>query len=78
MRTDLLRPSDTVTHCPYKGEAQYWSIEVNDTLHRDLAWTYRTPLPESAKIAGLVCFYDEKVDMVVDGRPQSRPKTRFG
>jgi uncharacterized protein (DUF427 family) len=69
VRTDLLRPSTTVTHCPYKGTASYWSLEVNGTVHDDVVWTYRTPLPESTKIAGLVCFYNEKVDLYVDGVP---------
>jgi uncharacterized protein (DUF427 family) len=66
---DLLRPSMTVTHCPYKGTASYWSLEVNGRVHNDLVWTYRTPLPESMKITGLVCFYNEKVDLYVDGVP---------
>jgi uncharacterized protein (DUF427 family) len=67
VRTDLLRPSDSATHCPYKGTAGYYSVEVNGTLHEDVVWTYRTPLAESIRIAGLVCFYDEKVDVLVDG-----------
>ena len=77
IRTDLLRPSTTVSHCPYKGEASYWSVDVLGTLHQDLVWSYRTPLPESMKIAGLLCFYNEKVDLVVDGVPQDRPRTHF-
>jgi uncharacterized protein (DUF427 family) len=67
LRLDLLRPSDTQTQCPYKGTAAYWSIEVNGRVHDDLVWIYRTPLPESQKIAGLACFYNEKVDLFVDG-----------
>ncbi|NJC69041.1 DUF427 domain-containing protein [Planosporangium thailandense] len=67
LRLDLLRSSDTQTHCPYKGTATYWSVEVNGRVHPDLVWTYRTPLPESQKIAGLACFYNEKVDLFVDG-----------
>ncbi|MBL7497848.1 DUF427 domain-containing protein [Frankia sp. CNm7] len=67
VRTELLRPSDSVTHCPYKGEAGYFSVEVNGTVHKDVIWIYRTPLFESIRIAGLVCFYDEKLDIYVDG-----------
>jgi uncharacterized protein (DUF427 family) len=67
LRLDLLRPSETRTRCPYKGTAEYWSVEVNGRVHEDLVWIYRTPLPESAKIAGLACFYTEKVDLFVDG-----------
>ena len=72
VRTDLLRPSETVTHCPYKGAATYWSVDVNGTLHENLVWIYRAPLPESQKIAGLACFYNERVDLYVDGVLQPR------
>jgi uncharacterized protein (DUF427 family) len=77
VRMDLLERSDTVTHCPYKGSAEYWSIRAGGTLHADLAWSYRTPLPESQKVAGLVAFYNEKLDIYVDGVRQDRPKTPF-
>ena len=65
IRMDLLSPRDTVTHCPYKGEAEYWSLK-HDDANGAVAWSYRTPLPESQKIAGLVAFYPEKVDIYVD------------
>jgi uncharacterized protein (DUF427 family) len=74
---ELLRPSDGRTHCPYKGTAGYWSVQVNGELHEDLVWIYRTPLPESQKVAGLACFYNERVDLIVDGVAQERPKTPF-
>ena len=77
LRTELLRPSTTVSHCPYKGTATYWSLEVGGRLYEDHAWTYRAPLPESQKIAGLVSFYNEKVDLFVDGTPLERPRTPF-
>jgi len=64
IRMDLLSPRDTVSHCPYKGEAEYWSLRHDD--RGDIAWSYRTPLPESQKIAGLVAFYPGKVDIYVD------------
>lgn len=70
VRMDLLEPTDTVTHCPYKGQAEYWSARVGDRLHPDLAWSYRMPLPESQKIAGLISFYPDKVDIYVDGVKQ--------
>ncbi len=73
LRHDLLRPSETVTHCPYKGAATYWSVEVNGVTQADLVWCYRTPLPESQKIAGLACFYNERVDLYVDDVRQERP-----
>ena len=77
VRTDLLRPSGTQTHCPYKGTASYWSVQSDQGLREDLVWIYRTPLPESQKIAGLACFYDEKVDVYLDGELQPKPRTPF-
>ena len=77
VRMDLLTPTDSATHCPYKGRAEYWSVRAGDSVHEDLAWSYATPLPESQKIAGLVCFYNEKVDLHVDGVRQDRPSTKF-
>jgi uncharacterized protein (DUF427 family) len=77
IKTDLLRLSDTRTHCPYKGTAGYWSVDTGHGQHHDLAWIYRTPLPESQKIAGLACFYNEKVDLYLDGELQQRPRTPF-
>ncbi|WP_433242924.1 DUF427 domain-containing protein [Streptosporangium sp. CA-135522] len=73
VRLDLLTPTDTATRCPYKGTAEYWSVNG----HADLAWSYRTPLEESRRIAGLVAFYDEKVDVYVDDVLQERPKSKF-
>jgi uncharacterized protein (DUF427 family) len=70
LRVDLLRPSDSESHCPYKGTASYWSVDTGRAEHRDVVWMYRFPLPESQKIAGLACFYTEKVDLFVDGEPQ--------
>ena len=67
VRMDLLTPTDTVTHCPYKGQAEYWSLRVGDRLEPDVAWSYPTPLPESQKIAGLISFYPQKVYVYVDG-----------
>ncbi|MBO0840373.1 MAG: DUF427 domain-containing protein [Sciscionella sp.] len=78
VRQDLLRRSDTETHCPYKGTANYWSLDTGKQVHPDVVWFYRTPLPESQKIAGLACFYNEKVDIYLDGEKQQRPKTPFG
>jgi uncharacterized protein (DUF427 family) len=77
VRMDLLVPTGTVSHCPYKGQAQYWSVRLGDRLVPDLAWSYRTPLPESQRIAGLVAFYNERVDLFVDDRLQQRPVTKF-
>ncbi|MFC0551046.1 DUF427 domain-containing protein [Planotetraspora thailandica] len=68
VRLDLLTRSDTATFCPYKGRAEYWSVGEG----KDLVWSYPTPLPESQKIAGLVSFYNEKLDIYVDGVLEER------
>jgi uncharacterized protein (DUF427 family) len=77
VRLDALVESPTVSHCPYKGQAEWWSVLAGDRTYEDLAWSYRSPLPESQKIAGLIAFYDEKVDVYVDGVRQPRPVTKF-
>jgi uncharacterized protein (DUF427 family) len=77
-RLDRLRPSETVSHCPYKGEARHWSLERDDGgSTADVAWTYWSPLPECVKIRGLIAFYDEKVDLFVDGLQHERPDVPF-
>ena len=74
-RMDLLERSDAVTRCPYKGDANLYSIKIGDELHEGLAWIYRYPTVECAKIQGLVGFLNEKVDMYEDGTLLPRPKT---
>ena len=77
VRMDLLRDSDTATFCPYKGEASYYSVELDGELVEDIVWYYKYPVEESSRIAGMVSFYNEKVDIYVDGEPEGRPKTMF-
>jgi len=73
----LFEPTDKATHCPYKGTARYWSATVNGEAYEDIMWGYDTPLPESQRIAGLVSFYNEKVDVYVDEELQERPNSKF-
>lgn len=78
VRMDLLVPAETTSACPYKGVARWWSVELPDgTVHADLAWSYPAPLPESSGIDDLVAFYDERVDVDLDGERQERPRTKF-
>ncbi len=78
VRMDLLVPTETTSMCPYKGTARYWSVRAGEGLVvPDLAWSYPSPFRESAPIAGLVAFFDEKVDVTVDGVAQDRPRTHF-
>jgi uncharacterized protein (DUF427 family) len=76
----VLRPSETRTACPYKGTtSDYWSFLAleDDRLVPDVAWSYAFPTVACAAIAGLVAFYDERVDVWVDGVAQERPRTGF-
>lgn len=81
-RTDVdlthLFATDTVTACPYKGVTSgYWKAQLGDTTYADLAWTYDFPTRQLLPIAGLIAFYNEKVDIYLDGRLLDRPVTHF-
>jgi uncharacterized protein (DUF427 family) len=68
-----LHPSATRTYCPFKGAASTWSIELGGRRHEDLAWSYERPLPAAGAVAGLVAFWDERVDVFLDGELRERP-----
>jgi uncharacterized protein (DUF427 family) len=75
---DHLLPTDTVTECPYKGTtSSYWSVRSGGRVHRDLAWSYDFPTRQLLPIAGLIAFYNEKVDIFVNGQALQRPITHF-
>ena len=77
IRMDVMKPTATKTRCPYKGEASYWSVEAGGKVLEDLAWSYPQPIPECPKIENLVSFFNEKVDIYVDGELKPRPKTHW-
>ena len=77
VRMDLLEPSDKRTGCAYKGFASYWSVRVGDELEEDVVWTYRSPRRGMEPIKDLVCFFNERVDLEVDGEVQERPETQW-
>ena len=62
VRDEYLRPTATKTTCPFKGEASYWSVDLDGDVHEDLVWSYEAPIPAAADITGLMCFYAERVD----------------
>ena len=70
VRMDLLEATDLKTACPYKGTASYYSVTSGDTTAENVVWWYPAPAKESADIAGMVSFYNEKVNIVVDGIPE--------
>lgn len=74
VRTDLLKRSDTETSCPYKGTtSRYYSVDIDDRRIDDVAWVYDEVHAEVRGIEGLIAFYDEKVDLEVDGAPRNPP-----
>ena len=77
VRADVLRPSNQESVCPFKGQASYWSVEAGGEVHEDLVWSYESPIPEAEGITGLVCFFNERVDHVVDGERLERPESPY-
>ncbi|KAI4716596.1 DUF427-domain-containing protein [Aureobasidium sp. EXF-10727] len=79
--TYVLRASETMTQCPYKGEAEYYDVVIDGETHKDIVWFYTRPTLECGTIAGLCCFYNEKVDMEIKNGDEweklDRAKTIF-
>lgn len=75
VRTEALVPSPTRTICAYKGEASYFSLERGGRTVTDIAWSYEHPLPDAAELAGYLSFFDERVDVILDGERRERPQT---
>lgn len=77
VRLDLLTPTGNSSACPYKGFARdYWSMPgVPDA--DNVAWSYAAPLPAVAQIKDHIAFYNELVDITLDGSPQERPESIF-
>jgi uncharacterized protein (DUF427 family) len=68
VRADLLRPTDHKTHCPFKGDASYWTIEIPGSgearRSENAVWGYRAPFDETAGLAGHYAFYPNRVDAI--------------
>ena len=77
VRLDRLSKTATHTHCPYKGDASYWSVRVGDGLEEAVVWSYTAPDDDAKRIKGLYAFYDERVDVEVDGESGERPRTQW-
>jgi uncharacterized protein (DUF427 family) len=74
---DLLEQTETHTACPYKGVASYCSVKVGDRIHKDIVWAYPDPIAEIPKIKGLLSFYNEKLDIYVDGELEELTDSPF-
>jgi uncharacterized protein (DUF427 family) len=70
-----LRPTDKRTYCAYKGEASYRALTVGGVERDDIVWGYEQPLRQAAEITGRVAFFDEKVDVILDGERREKPRT---
>jgi uncharacterized protein (DUF427 family) len=77
VRTDLLVPSPTRTRCAYKGSASYWHLELGGRRHDDLVWSYPCPQHDAAPVRDLLAFFNERVDLEVDGELGERPRTQW-
>lgn len=77
VRMDLLTPSEKRTMCPYKGRASYFDARVNGRVEEGLVWTYEEPGHDAADVKGYVAFFDERVDLEIDGEPVERPTTQW-
>jgi uncharacterized protein (DUF427 family) len=65
VRMDLLRPTSFSTTCPFKGDASYWTLELDGTTHDGIVWSYEHPIPGAEGITGLLSFYNDRVDLSI-------------
>ena len=78
VRRDLLEPTDHHTSSALKGEAHHWHVKVGDRTYNNVAWTYHQPTTLVAPIAGMICFYNERVDALYDeDELMTKPKTQW-
>jgi uncharacterized protein (DUF427 family) len=75
VRMDLLEPTESRTACAYKGYARYWTANVAGTVVPDVAWSYEEPHNYAEAVGGMICFYNERVDISIDGEALERPHT---
>ena len=68
VQTDLLRPTTFHTKCPFKGEASYWSLDIDGQIHDGIAWSYETPTAQAGEVSGMLSFYPDRTEVTVDGR----------
>jgi uncharacterized protein (DUF427 family) len=78
VRMELLEADDgRQTRCAYKGLASYWSARIGDRVEEAIAWHYPATTREVEPIVDLICFFNERVDVEVDGEPEARPETQW-
>jgi uncharacterized protein (DUF427 family) len=67
-----LRPTSFHTTCPFKGEASYWSVDIDEQTHDGIAWSYEAPIPNATGIQGLLSFYPDRAEIIVNGQPLAK------
>jgi len=77
VRTELLVQSSNRSRCAYKGSASYWSVQIGGRLVEDLVWAYRDPKHDAEEVRDLLCFFNERVDLEVEGEAAERPLTQW-
>ena len=78
VREEMLVPSEKQTLCPYKGTASYRSVRIGgDLVIKNVVWYYSEPTPDTAGIRNYLCFFNEKVDLEVDGEATHPPSLRL-
>jgi uncharacterized protein (DUF427 family) len=75
VRMELLHPTETTTACAYKGIASYWSATVDATVVQDVAWSFPHPHNYAEAVKDMLSFFNERVDIAVDGERLERPHT---
>ena len=68
VRMDLLRPTTFHTTCPFKGEASYWSVDIDGETHDGVVWSSETPTALAADVGAMLSFYPDRTEVTVDGR----------
>ncbi|TDE26683.1 DUF427 domain-containing protein [Actinomadura sp. 6K520] len=76
VRTDLLEKTGHSTHCPFKGDAAYWTVRAGDRASENAVWAYPEPKPEAAWLRGLMAFYWRRMDAWYDEDEEVRGHLR--
>jgi len=74
---NYLVPIEKTTVCPYKGKSKYWSIRVDGKEAPETAWAYPEPLQDAERVKDTICFYQEKLNVYVEDRPEEQPPSYF-
>lgn len=68
VRMDLLRPTTFHTTCPFKGEASYWSVDIDGETHDGIVWSYEAPTAQAAEVGSMLSFYPDRTEVTVGGQ----------